>query len=232
MASFFGHLYGAAAVSAAAALGVDALKWAPPDQIQALFVLGVVGGLLPDIDSDRSTPVMVLFTLLGVTMAFLVSFSFVRDYRVGELVLTWALIFVLVRFGVFEVFSRITVHRGIWHSLIAAAFSALAVVDAMYHLGGFSARVSLFAGLFIGLGYLTHLCLDEISSLDLRGIRVKRSFGTALKPFSLAFPVASATMFLCVLLLLYIAPPRDSVVVAANELLAKVNLSIMAKPKQ
>ena len=221
MASFFGHLYGGAAVSAGAALAVEGLKWAPPDRVPLLFALGVAGGLLPDIDSDGSTPVRVFFTLLGVTAAFLICFWLIEDYPVQVLALVWAGVFLFVRFGVFEVFSRLTVHRGIWHSWLAAAFAGLALVDAVYHFGGFSPWESWLAGFFLVIGYLTHLCLDEIASLDLLGTRVKRSFGTALKPFSIAAPLASVAMLLGVLGLAYEAPTLEPVVAAAGRVRAE-----------
>ena len=40
------------------------------------------------------------------------------------------------------------------------------------------------SGLFVSVGYVIHLALDEIYSVDLTGARVKRSFGTALKLIS------------------------------------------------
>jgi hypothetical protein len=221
MASFFGHLYGGAAVSAGAALAVEGLKWAPPDRVPLLFALGVAGGLLPDIDSDGSTPVRVFFTLLGVMAAFLTCFWLIEDYSVQVLALVWAGVFLFVRFGVFEVFSRLTVHRGIWHSWLAAAFAGLALVDAVYHFGGFSPWESWLAGFFLALGYLTHLCLDEIASFDLLGTRVKRSFGTALKPFSIATPFASVAMLLGVLVLAHQAPTLEPVVAAAGRVRAE-----------
>lgn len=216
MASFLGHLYGSVAVSAAAALGIDSLKWAQTDQILALFVLGVAGGLLPDIDSDNSTPLRALFTLLGVSAAFLLSFSLDADLAFAELASIWGAAFLLVRFGLFEVFTRFTVHRGIWHSWLAVAFVALVTANATHHLGGFAAWESWLAGLFVALGYLTHLCLDEIASVDLLNNRVKRSFGTALKPFSTASPGASVAMFLGALALAYLAPTVEPLVEAAS----------------
>ena len=218
MASFFGHLYGAAAVSAAAALVVDDLGWAKPDQIVAFFVLGVFGGLLPDIDSDNSKPARILFTLLGVAAAFLVCYLLIDDYQILELALIWVAVFVLVRFGLFEVFSRFTVHRGIWHSWLALGFVALATANAMHYLAEVSAWESWLAALFVALGYLTHLCLDEIASVDLLGNRLKRSFGTALKPFSIASPAASAAMFFGALLLAHTAPSVEPVITATTRL--------------
>jgi hypothetical protein len=72
-------------------------------------------------------------------------------------------------------------------------------------------------GAFVTLGYLTHLCLDELASVDLLGRRVKRSFGTALKPFSLTSPEATAAMLAAVLALVWLAPPIEPVLEAGRE---------------
>jgi len=218
MASFRGHLYGGVVVSAAAGLGVDGLGWAGPDQISVLFMLGVVGGLLPDIDADNSTPLRMMFILLGVTAAFLVAFSLVDGIAPIERMVLWGAVFLLVRFGLFEIFCRFTVHRGVWHSWLAVAFVASAMANIAYHLVGVSAWDSWLAGSFVALGYLTHLCLDEIAGVDLLNQRMKRSFGTAIKPFSIASPVASMTMFLGTLALVYLAPTVAPVVAAIRAL--------------
>jgi len=206
MASFATHLYGAALVSSVAALAVHALGLAGPQQAQTLFFLGVAGGLLPDIDSDASKPVRGFFTLLAVTLAFFVSFALVGRMRLLDVALVWLGVFLLVRFAVFEAFARFTVHRGVWHSWLAAALSALATANAAYHLMDTPAVEAWIAAGFVALGYLTHLALDELASVDLWGHRVRRSFGTALKPFSLAAPWASGAMLAAVLVLVYTAP--------------------------
>ncbi len=218
MASFRGHLYGGVAVSAAGGLGVDSLGWASPDQIPVLFMLGVVGGLLPDIDADSSTPLRMMFILLGVAAAFLVTFSVVDGIAPVERMLLWGAVFLLVRFGLFEIFCRFTVHRGVWHSWLAVAFVTSATTNAAYHLIGVSAWNSWLAGGFMALGYLTHLCLDEIAGVDLLNRGVKRSFGTALKPFSIASPAASMAMFLGTLALVYLAPTVTPVAAAIRAL--------------
>jgi len=218
VASFRGHLYGGLVVSAVAGLGVDSLGWAGPDHIPVLFVLGVVGGLLPDIDADNSTPLRMTFILLGVTAAFLVTFSLVDGIAPIERMLLWGAVFLLVRFGLLEVFCRFTVHRGVWHSWLAAAFVTAAMANIAYHLVGASAWDSWLAGGFVALGYLTHLCLDEITGVDLINRSLKRSFGTALKPFSIVSPAASMAMFLGTLALIYLAPPVTPVVAAIKAL--------------
>jgi hypothetical protein len=206
MASFTTHLYGGAFVSSAAALSLYSAGLASPEQTQTWFFLGVAGGLLPDIDSDSSAPVRGFFTLLGVVLAFVVSFALVGRFPIVELALIWGVTFLFVRYGLFEVFTRTTVHRGVWHSWLAAGFSGLATTDAAHHLLGLSPWESWVGGMFVVLGYLTHLCLDELASVDLLGNRVKRSLGTAFKPFSMATPWGSMLMLAGAVALGYSAP--------------------------
>lgn len=206
MASFTTHLYGAALVSGVAALGLHSIGLTGPQETQTFFFLGVAGGLLPDIDSDASKPVRGFFTLLAVALAFFVAFALVGRLHLLDVSLVWLGSFLLVRFGVFEAFARFTVHRGVWHSWLAVALATVATTNAAHHLVGISAKESWLAGGFVALGYLTHLCLDELASVDLWGHRVRRSFGTALKPFSLAAPGASLAMLAVVLALGYISP--------------------------
>ncbi len=206
MASFATHLYGAALVSSVAALGLYGTGLAGAQTTQTCFFLGVAGGLLPDIDADASKPVRGFFTLLAVVLAFFVGFALVGRLPLLNLLLVWLGTFLLVRFGVFEAFARLTVHRGIWHSWLAVALAALATTNLAHYLLNTPAWEAWLAGGFVGLGYLTHLCLDELASVDLWGHRVRRSFGTALKPCSLAAPWASLGMLALVLALSYTAP--------------------------
>ena len=206
MANFASHVCGGAAVSAIAAIWVFSRGWVDSGEMQALFLLGVIGGLLPDIDSDSSTSVRGFFTLLGVLGACLVSLSLAARFPLIDLALVWGAVFLSVRFGLFEVFSRFTVHRGIWHSLLGVVFVGLACASGLHHLGGYPAFDSWLAGFFLSLGYLTHLCLDEMASVDILGNRVRRSFGTALKPFAVASPRATLAMVAGVLAFSVSAP--------------------------
>lgn len=218
MASFSAHLYGGAVVSSAGAFAVHTLGWTDAGQTQTLFLVGIAGSLLPDIDADNSAPVRGFFTLLGVVLAFLTCFSLIGRFPPLQLTLIWLGAFLAVRYGLFEVFSRFTVHRGVWHSWLGAGFTALAAVNGAFHFVGCSPWVSWLAGLFLALGYLAHLCLDEIASVDLLRNRVKRSFGTALKPFSVAAPMASVAMLSGAAALTYLAPTADPVLAATGRL--------------
>ena len=207
MANFQTHLNVGIFASGGAVLALKGLDLVPPGQALTLFALGVTGSVLPDIDADISAPGRTFFGVLGAALAFGWTLPLVGHYRSLTLAVIWFALFLAVRFLLFETFARFTVHRGIWHSWLAVAFVSLATVNLGHRLLDQSPRAAWVAGLMVGLGYLTHLCLDEIYSVDLFNTRVKRSFGTALKPFSLTDPASSLVMGAAVGVLAWFAPP-------------------------
>lgn len=207
MANFKTHLNGGIFVSGGTVLALQGLGAVPQGQTLVLFALGVAGSLLPDVDADASAPVRAIFGALGAALAFAWTLPLVGRYPPLELAMIWAGLFLGVRFLLGEAFARFTVHRGIWHSWLAVGFSALAAANLAYWLLHLPAPAAWAAGLMVGLGYLTHLALDELFSVDLRNTGVRRSFGTALKPFSLKDPLSSLAMLAAVAALMWLAPP-------------------------
>ncbi len=209
MANFQTHFNVGIFVSGGAVLALKGLDLVPPGQALVLLGLGVTGAVLPDIDADIAAPGRTFFGVLGAALAFGWTMPLVGYYRPLDLTVVWFGLFLGVRFLLFETFARFTVHRGIWHSWLAVAFATLATVTISHRLLEQAPQAAWVAGLMVGLGYLTHLCLDEIYSLDLFNTRVKRSFGTALKPFSLTDPASSLAMAAVVGALAWLAPPAD-----------------------
>ena len=215
MANFKTHLYFGIFVSGGAVLALKAYDLVPPGQPLVLFALGVTGSVLPDIDTEVSAPGRAFFGVLGAILAFGWILPLVGHYRTLDLALVWFGLFLAVRFLLFETFARFTVHRGIWHSLLAAVFVSLVTVTLTFRLLDQPPRVAWIAGLMVGIGYLAHLCLDELYSVDLYNRQIRRSFGTALKPFSLVDPLSSLAMAVPVCVLLWYAPTADVFPVAA-----------------
>lgn len=184
MANFETHLAVAAMSSGVFSISTLAANLATPSQTTGYFLLGVIGGLLPDIDSNNSTPVKIFFNLLALGFAFATLFGLAGNYSVAELLLVWLGVYLCIRFVVFEAFTRLTVHRGILHSLLAAIFFGALTTSAAYHLGHLPIVVAWLSGLALLLGYIVHLVLDELFSVDVLNNTVKRSFGTALKPIN------------------------------------------------
>ncbi len=209
MANFQTHLNVGIFVSGGAVLALHGVGLVESGTTLGYFALGVAGSLLPDIDADASKPVRAFFNVLAVALGFVMTLPLSGRLLPLDLALLWAGIYLFVRFVLFEAFSRLTVHRGIWHSWLGIGVATLTTVNLAHWGLGRSSESAWVAGLMVGIGYLTHLCLDELYSVDLLNSRVKRSFGTALKPFSLADLRSSLGMLAMVLVLVWFAPAID-----------------------
>src|SRR5205085_2109900 len=104
-------------------------------------------------------------------------------YSPEQTIVLLAGIYLLIRYGVSEVFKRATVHRGMFHSVPAMLITGLLVFlsyDTPYRM----LRYYLAVGVM--LGFLSHLVLDELYSVDFMGLRVRisKSAGSALKFYS------------------------------------------------
>src|SRR5262249_42268793 len=67
---------------------------------------------------------------------------------------------------------------------------------------------SWISGLFVFIGYLTHLTLDELYSVDLTGTKIKKSFGTALKIISTDMK-ATSLLLLATILVFCMTPSAE-----------------------
>jgi membrane-bound metal-dependent hydrolase YbcI (DUF457 family) len=162
-----------------------------------------VSGMLPDLDSETGRPLREATTLAAAVVPMLMVDRFQRMHLSHEsMVLAAAIVYITIRFVLAEVFRRYTVHRGMWHSLPAAA-----IVGMVSFLVMSSEDISLrmFKTIAVVLGFISHLVLDEIWSVDFRKgkYQFKTSFGTALKLWGNSSWANYATYFkvaiLCVL---------------------------------
>ncbi|MGB1011948.1 MAG: metal-dependent hydrolase [Thiolinea sp.] len=181
MANFNTHVTYAAAGSGL--LSVLCLQVGMVDQRDALTLalIGTIGGILPDIDLQRSYPSRIMFSMLGIFVAFLMIFSLENDLSILELWLVGIGTFVLIRFPLWQAFHHNTTHRGSVHSIMAGLLAALSTTAISFHILGKDDFTAWLGGLFLLLGFLLHLILDEIYSVDFTNRRIKKSFGSALK---------------------------------------------------
>jgi hypothetical protein len=209
MADFATHMGWGAVGAGLAASATYAADIVPSSELLTLTTAGVIGSVLPDIDLEKAIPSRSLFTGLGLALAFVVLFNFRATYSIIELWLIWLAVFVSIRFGAYHIFHRTAIHRGIFHSLLAALFfMALTAVIIAYSLGR-DPVVAWMGGLFVFFGYVIHLVLDEIYSVDVTGVRLKRSFGSALKLFDRHSVSASLLMAGALVATLLITPPSE-----------------------
>lgn len=140
-----------------------------------------VSGMLPDIDSDTGVPLRESLAFLAATMPLLL---FERLHSLGlthdSMILLGVVMYLTIRFGFASFLRSYTVHRGMFHSIPAAIlFAELAFLLCGCH----NLEWRYFKAGGVLLGFMSHLFLDEIYSIDFsRGIpRLKKSFGTAIK---------------------------------------------------
>ncbi|MFN3199097.1 MAG: metal-dependent hydrolase [Bradymonadia bacterium] len=209
MADFNTHIAGATLATglfATACLGADVID--PPDAV-ALWAVGTIGGVLPDIDSDHSHALRLVFGLMGIGTAAAVLLMFADHLSILELWLSCCLMYGLVRYGASRLFAKLTVHRGVFHSVLASMAMALVVVHLARWVGGRGPLMAWMMGFMAFVGCLVHLILDEMYSVDLVRQRVKKSFGTAFKMFDRRSPKASAAALGSVVVLSLTAPSPD-----------------------
>lgn len=145
------------------------------------FLLTTLSGLLPDLDSATGVELKGFTGILGVLAALAVWQAMGKaDPEPAFEFHLWAVVcaYLMVRHGIRRIMSRITVHRGISHSLpTCAVWGALAYLyyPTEHHL------LRMVMAVAVMIGFFSHLLLDEICSVDLQGARVNKAFGTAIK---------------------------------------------------
>jgi membrane-bound metal-dependent hydrolase YbcI (DUF457 family) len=161
-----------------------------------------VSGMLPDIDSGPGRP---LHEITSCLAAMVPALLYARFHRLGisieHMILAAAAIYIAIRFGLTELMKLFTAHRGMFHSLPAAAIWG-ELCFLLFFADEYRLRCLIAGGAV--LGYLSHLLLDEIYSVQLDGgARVKKSFGTALKLFGNGFG-ATALTYVCLFALSFL----------------------------
>jgi hypothetical protein len=139
-------------------------------------------GMLPDLDSDTGRPVREVFSLLAAFAPFALMGHLLTWTR-GSYETTMLLAIILygaIRFGGQFVLNRVSVHRGMFHSipamLIAAEIAFLAFKSELV-------IVKLLMAGGVALGFFSHLALDEIYSVQWNGlhVRLNKFAGSAVK---------------------------------------------------
>jgi LexA-binding, inner membrane-associated putative hydrolase len=187
MASYRGHL----TFSTGLGIAYGGASWwflqVDPALAGVAGVLTALGGLLPDLDSDSGVPVREMFNL-AATLLPLMELRRLASLGLSaeEMLLAFAGLYAFVRFGVRTIFKHLTVHRGMFHSV-----PAMLIVGLLVYLGYHHPNPGIRGYLAFGtmLGFLSHLVLDELCSVDFRGVapKLNQFAGTALKLRSPSF---------------------------------------------
>lgn len=181
MAGYRGHIAFASALGAA--YGAGGFWFFGIDPVTACLAGGLTAasGMLPDLDSDSGVPVRTLFGLASVLIPLLaLPRLFAMRLPLHEVFLVLLAGHLIIRYALAHFFKRLTVHRGMFHSIPGMVIAGL-LVFLLYHNPIPMTRMFM-AGATM-LGFLSHLVLDEMCSVDLSGahVRLNKFAGSALK---------------------------------------------------
>lgn len=207
MANFRTHITVASAGGMLLAYAGWQLQWWASSQALLVVALTAFGGILPDIDADRSHSIRLIFNILSIPALVLGVLILQPWLSSGQLLMACGGVYLAVRYLAGITFSRFTVHRGIWHSLLASLLCALLTTAVSFQLLSQPAWLAWSHGAAVWIGFVIHLLLDEIYSVDLEGARLKRSFGTALKFGDCRRPLSNMLMLIALLPLWPCLPP-------------------------
>ena len=224
MADFKTHAAVGVVASGMLATLALATEIVPRADLISLAFAGTFGSILPDIDLQNSRASRALFNMSGIFLAFAVLFNFAWQYSIAEMWILWVLTLFTVRVVIQSLFHRYAKHRGVFHSILAGVFFGFVGAAMFFHVFKSDPTHAWLAGVFVFYGYIIHLVLDEIYSVDFTGARVKRSFGTALKLFQYNAPVCSMSMAASCVAAYMLTPPLTDFVttVGAPEIWAFV----------
>jgi len=181
MANFNTHFVVAASASAVVSGTLLSMEVIEPTQAVMAFALGTFGGLMPDIDSDHSKSIGIGFTVISLLITILAVFVKSSTYSVVEMIVLACVVFIGIRYGFIDMFRKVSKHRGMFHTIPVAMIWGVSTAIIMHLFFGLDVLVSWIYGFMVTWGYLIHLILDEIYSVDLNNRRMKRSLGTAFK---------------------------------------------------
>ncbi len=181
MPGFQVHITGSSIVGVGYAAAAWYVGGLPPVTCLLGGTVCAVAGMMPDLDSGPGIPMResVAFAAAVVPMMLLHRFH-QMGMPMEAIILAGAVVYAVIRFGVTWLLHHYSVHRGMFHSLPAAAIAGQITFLAFSHD---EPMYRYFISSAVVLGFLTHLVLDEIWSvkLGLFGAKVKKSFGTAMK---------------------------------------------------
>jgi membrane-bound metal-dependent hydrolase YbcI (DUF457 family) len=210
VANFKTHFVTTALASGALSSAFLTLEMFDKSQAMVAFAVGTLAGLAPDVDADNSKPLNIAFTVIAIIISFFTMFAQAGSLSIVEMLLFWLFVFFIVRFVFMLVFQMLTKHRGIFHSIPMALFLSQITVLIFHYFYQVPAHIAYLYAVFFLFGYVLHFLLDELVSVNLFGLYVKRSLGTALKFFDKETPILYLLLYFGTISLWFFLPEIES----------------------
>ncbi len=163
------------------------------------LIVGLVGGMLPDLDLDDSKPTQIFFQLLSIFIPLILILHIFEQIPILHILALWLVCGLILHFVLRKTLAQMTTHRGIFHSIpMGILFAQIALFISQEKLQQ-SSELSSIIAFFIFFGFIVHLLLDEIYSFNLLGIKIKKSFGTALKLYAKNNLIGTLILYILIL---------------------------------
>lgn len=206
MASFEQHVNTAVIASSIVVVPLHSSGFLDVNQSLLALTLGLVGGVLPDLDSNTSKPIRIVFKMLSILLPMIMILKLSADTSVLKIFVIWLIASALLHFVVFKIFLEFTKHRGIFHSIpMGLLFGQIVIYISYFVLDADIQRASIY-GFFIFFGFMIHLVLDEIFSINAFGMYIKKSFGSALKLYDKDNKIGSLAIYGLNIAMLFMIP--------------------------
>ena len=213
MATFEQHINGAVIATGVAIVPLHNGGLLSVSESMIALALGIVGGILPDLDSENSKPIQIVFKILAIFLPLLVLLGLSLNLTILELLFVWIFSGFILHLTLFRFILSLTHHRGVFHTIPMGIFFAQITFYVLNNNFLYSLEFSTLAGLFLFYGFLIHLILDEIVSLNVFGIKLKHSFGSALKLYDRTNLLGTVLLYIMIILFFVIVPIENDIFV-------------------
>ena len=224
MASFAQHVNTAVVISGIAIAPLYGSSLIDINQALTLLFFGLIGGVLPDIDLENSKPIQITSSILSIFIPLLAILILLESLSISKMLLIWCVSALLLHFVIFKILLNMTAHRGIIHSVPMGVLLGYSLSLVFQHILLYEQLFSLLCGLFLFCGFIIHLILDEIISLNAFGMSFKKSLGTAFKFYEKENLIGTVILYMCIIILFVIFPIDFDDLISIFDSLKNINL--------
>jgi len=224
MASFEQHVNSAVIATGVIIAPLHSASLINVNQSLIVLGLGVIGGVLPDLDSDNSKPIQIAFKMFSIFFPLIVILSISKNFSLVYIVAAWLASSLVLQLTLFKLFLALTTHRGIFHSVPMGIVFGQIVTFIFYNQLHYKLVFSTIAGGFLFFGFVVHLLLDEFVSLNALGLSIKKSFGTAFKFYDKKNIIGTVVLYVMIIVFFFLTPVKMDVFVDIFEIMKNIKL--------
>ncbi|WP_412727243.1 metal-dependent hydrolase [Arcobacter sp. 15-2] len=206
MASFAQHINTAVVVSGISIAPLYSASFIDLNQALVLLFFGMIGGVLPDIDLENSKPIQIASGILSIFIPLLAILTLLQSLSISKMLFIWFLSSLVLHFIIFKILLTNTIHRGVIHSIPMGIVFAQALIIFFHTFLEYEELFSLLCGLFLFGGFIIHLLLDELISLNAFGMSFKKSLGSAFKFYDSNNAIGSILLYILIGVLFTLFP--------------------------